>query len=381
MTEEVNVKKRVVVKLGTTTLTQPGGGLDLRFFDRISRVLTDLKNAGHEIILVSSGAIAVGRRRLYGYKNKKLYLSEKQAMAAIGQGILMHIYEKSFSEYNQVVAQVLLTREDLADRKRFINARNTLTELLKMGVVPIINENDTVSNEEVRFGDNDTLAALVGVLVDADHVILLSDVDGLYDKNPIEHPDAKKIDRVDAITDEIRSMAGGTGSNVGTGGMVTKIRAAEIATQAGVHLSIIEGKNPDQLYDMMQGESVGTLFVSHQDHLKSRTSWLVFGSKAKGKLVVDEGAAKALLFKGKSLLPSGILSCDGGFHAGDVVEIENEKGEIIGRGICHFNEHDVRTLRGHHSDDIPTLVEDPAFDVIVHRDNMVLREVEEDEEH
>lgn len=374
-------KKRIVVKVGTTTLTHPEGGLDLRFFDRLSRVLADLNHSGHEMILVSSGAIGVGRRRLLGYEHKKLFLSEKQAMAAIGQGILMHIYEKSFSEYNQVVAQVLLTREDLDDRKRFINARNTLTELLKMGVLPIINENDTVSSEEVRFGDNDTLAALVGVLVDADHVILMSDVDGLYDKNPAKYPDAKKIDRVDTITDEVRALAGGVGSTVGTGGMVTKIQAAEIATQAGVHLSIIHGKNPGQLYDMMEGEHVGTLFCSHQNHLKARTSWLVFGSKAKGSMVVDQGAAQALLYKGKSLLPSGILDCQGGFEAGDVVEIHQEDGQVIGRGISHFREADVLALRGRHSDEIPKIIQDPAFDVIIHRDNMVLKEVEQDERH
>lgn len=371
--------QRLVVKVGTTTLTHAGGGLDLRFFDRLSRVLADLKQAGHEVILVSSGAIAVGRRRFFGDRAKKLFLSEKQAMAAIGQGILMHVYEKSFSEYNQLVAQVLITREDLADRKRFINARNTLTELVKMGVIPIINENDTVSSEEVRFGDNDSLAALVGVLVDADHVILMSDVDGLYDKNPLKYPDAKKIDRVDAITDEIRAMAGGTGSSVGTGGMVTKIRAAEIATQAGVHLSIIHGKNPDQLYDMIEGDHVGTFFCSHQAHLRSRTSWLVFGSKAQGAILVDAGAAHALRHRGKSLLPSGILDCSGSFQAGDVVEIHSEKDGIIGRGISHYPARDVQILRGHHSEDIPKLVDDPAFDVIIHRDNMVLREAERDE--
>lgn len=364
--------ERMLVKVGTSTLTHASGKLNLKVIDRLARILVDIYNQGTEIILVSSGAIGVGIGRVSGLNHKKMSLSEKQAMAAVGQGVLLHIYEKSFAEYGQIVAQILLTRGDLDDRIRFINARNTLSELLKLNIIPIINENDTVSSEEIRFGDNDSLAALVAALIDVDHVVLLTDIDGLYTKNPHDHSDAEKVDVVHEINDAVRAMAGQTRSGFGTGGMVTKLQAAEITMGAGIPMTIADGADPSVLYDIVEGIQVGTLFQPKTQHLHSRTCWLVYGSKAKGSITLDDGAVEAVTKRGKSLLPSGIIDATGSFQAGDVVSLVSSSGKIIAKGISNFSMKDVLSIRGLHSDNIPEIIENAGFDVVVHRDNMGL---------
>ena len=365
----INKAKRIVVKIGTSSLTHKKGRINLRFIDKLSAVLTDLKNEGFEIILVTSGAIGVGKYRL-NLQDKHLSISEKQAMAAIGQGLLLHIYEKSFMEYGQLTAQLLLTREDIKIRKRFLNARNTILELLKLGVIPIVNENDSVANDEIKFGDNDTLAALVAVLCDADLTILLTDIDGLYTGNPHLDKNAKKIDVVEKITVDIEDMAGSALSNVGTGGMHTKIEAAKISTNAGIPMIIASGKNPNILYDMVAGQSVGTLFKATHRPIHARKSWILYGSEEEGVIYVDEGAKKALREHGTSLLPSGIINVSGEFERGAIVAVADIGGNVFAKGISNYSSMFINRIKGLKSNCIYNKYLDYNEEEIIHRDNL-----------
>lgn len=363
--------KKIVVKVGTSSLTHDNGCINLRFIDRLCATLTDLKNSGHDIILVTSGAIGVGKNRLQ-FSKTKLSINEKQAMAAIGQGILLHIYEKSFLEYGQISAQLLLTRDDLNDRKRFLTARNTIIELLRLGVVPIINENDSIATDEIKFGDNDTLASLVSVLTESDLTILLTDVDGLYEGNPQLCSCTKKIDVVYQINSDIYDMAGGSLSNVGTGGMKTKIDAASISTNAGIPLVIALGQKPEILYDIVEGKTVGTLFEAKPNILHARKSWILYGSKSDGKLVVDMGAENVLKNQGKSLLPSGILKIEGNFERGSMVEVMNENGKIFAKGITNYSSDMLEKMKGRKTADLAACFNFFNEDEVIHRDNLGL---------
>lgn len=369
--EQKKQVKRLVVKVGTSTLTHSGGKLNVRRIEQLASALVDIHNQEIECILVSSGAIGIGRSRL----NRKRYthsLSEKQALAAIGQGLLMHIYEKKFAEYGTMVAQILLVKDDMTNRTRFLNARNTVLELLRFGIIPIINENDTVSVDEIRFGDNDTLAALVGVLIDADMIILLTDIDGFYTDNPRENPDAKRLNIIEEITSDIEEMAGTAGSDVGTGGMKTKVEAAKIATSAGIPLVIASGDDPYVIHDILGGENVGTKFSALSSHLPSRKSWIVYGSSTSGFIVVDDGAVRALVERGKSLLPSGIVSTSGTFQKGDVVDITDREGKVIAKGITNYAAADVERIKGMHTSQLASVIDGGIYDEVVHRDNMGL---------
>lgn len=259
----LNEKTRIVVKIGSNTLTHETGSLDLRRMELLVRILSDFKNAGHEVVLVSSGAVAAGIARL-GLKRRPETMEEKQALSAVGQAELMQVYEKFFATYGHNVGQVLMTKDVVDNPERYNNARNTFKELLRLGVVPIINENDAISTEELRFGGNDTLSAYVALVSGAALLINMSDIDGLYDRDPKKNPEAKLIDRVEKITDEIKAYAGGAGSDRGTGGMITKIKAAEIVTQKGIPMLIVNGKNPEILYRISDGEHVGTYFAAQK---------------------------------------------------------------------------------------------------------------------
>ncbi len=362
-------KKRIVIKIGTSSLTHDNGSLNLRLIDKLAEVISDIQHQGHEVILVSSGAISVGRGRLK-ISGKKESISVKQALAAVGQGMLMHIYEKKFAEYGATAAQVLLVRDDMAVRKRFLNARNTILELLRFSVVPIINENDTVSVDEIRFGDNDSLAAMVAILVDADLVILLTDIDGFYTENPRKVAGAKKLDQIDVIDACIERMAGEAGSDVGTGGMRTKVEAAKIATASGIPLLITEGAEPAVLYDILDEQPVGTLFVAHGSHISARKSWLAYGAKSQGALMVDDGCKKALTERGKSLLPSGIVQVSGHFDKGDVIDIRDKTGHLLCKGITNYNSEDIGRIKGCQSREVSELIFGSLYHEVVHRDNM-----------
>ena len=363
--------KRIVVKVGTSSLTYANGKLNLPQIDLLARQLTDLYNQGKEVVLVSSGAIATGMGRL-GLEEKPKDIPQKQALAAVGQGVLLHIYEKMFAEYGQIVAQLLLTKADLDNHVRFLNARNTLLALLKMGIIPIINENDTVSIDEIRIGDNDTLAATVGVLIEADLVILLSDIQGLYESDPRKNPAAKMLEVVEKIDSSIESLAGAAGSNLGTGGMVTKIMAAKIANNAGIPLVIAHGAEENVLAKIVKGENVGTLFLANDVKPHLRKCWITFGCKINGSLIVDDGAKNALISNGKSLLSSGVKAVEGNFSKGAVVSICDENRREFARGMVNYSSKELELIKGAKSKEIIDLLGYKDYDEVIHRDNLGL---------
>ena len=358
--QELTKAKRIVIKVGTSTLNYDTGKLNISRIEHLVRELSDLANQGKEIILVSSGAVGAGLERMK--KNTRpASIPEKQAMAAVGQGILMHIYEKLFAEYDQIVAQVLLTKENSRQYSQYINSRNALMALLSMGVIPIINENDAVAVDELKIGDNDTLSATVATLVDADALIILSDIDGLYTANPSKDKNAKLLHEVPHITPEIENMAGGAGTSMGTGGMNTKIKAAKIAINSGCTMVIASG------------EELGTIFPAKETHLKQRKSWLAFGKQIAGDIIVDKGCEKAVL-SGSSLLAVGILAIAGEFKQGNTVRILSQSGREIARGSVNYSSQTLQKLKGLHSDEFKNILLDnsPIFDEAVHRDNMVI---------
>ena len=363
--------KRIVVKVGTSSLTYANGKLNLPQIDLLARQLTDLYNQGKEVVLVSSGAIATGMGRL-GLEEKPKDIPKKQALAAVGQGVLLHIYEKMFAEYGQIVAQLLLTKADLDNHVRFLNARNTLLALLKMGIIPIINENDTVSIDEIRIGDNDTLAATVGVLIEADLVILLSDIKGLYDSDPHKNPQAHLLEVVEKIDEQIENIAGTAGSNLGTGGMITKISAAKIANNAGIPMVIAHGAEENILAKIVKGENVGTLFLANDVKPHLRKCWITFGCKINGSLIVDDGAKNALISNGKSLLSSGIKAVEGNFSKGAVVSICDENRREFARGMVNYSSKELEIIKGAKSKEINDLLGYKDYDEVIHRDNLGL---------
>lgn len=369
--ERIKEARRIVVKVGTSTLTYPTGKLNFFRIEKLVREISDLKNQGKEILLVTSAAIGAGMDRM-GLKERPATIPEKQALAAVGQGILMHTYEKLFSEYGQVAAQVLLTRENSVKHKQYINCRNALLTLLTMGVIPVVNENDAVAVDELKIGDNDTLSAIVATLVDADLLVILSDIEGLYTANPQCDPAARLLTEIGKITPEIEAAAGGAGSKFGTGGMHTKIQAARIAVSSGVAMVIASGAREGVLREILAGGSVGTLFAAKEAHLKLKKSWLAFGARIAGDLHVDHGCETALRHEGSSLLAVGVTAIDGAFSAGDTVRILSEHGWEIARGMVNFNCRDLEQFIGKTTQEIKSLFGDEIADEVVHRDHMIL---------
>ena len=362
--------KRIVVKVGTSTLTHPSGGMNLHRMEHLVRELIDEANQGKDILLVSSGAIAAGMNTL-GLKERPANIPARQALAAIGQGALLHIYEKFFHEYGRTMAQILLTKENAARHHQYMNSRNALLALLGMNVIPVINENDAVAVDEIKIGDNDNLSAVVAALVDADALIILSDIDGVYTANPRTDASARLISEIPEITPEIERIAGGVGSAQGTGGMQTKIEAARIAQNAGVTMVIARGDEDGIIRSILCGEEIGTLFPAREAHLKTRKSWLAFGKRLTGEILVDEGCIAAMR-RGASLLAVGVTAVYGNFSAGETVRVLSPAGQEIARGIAAYNAADVMRLMGHRTTDFHELVADDAHEEIIHRDNMVL---------
>lgn len=370
--DDLRKAKRIVVKVGTSTITYSNGKRNFQQIDRLARELSDLQNQGKEMILVSSGAVAVGVDRL-GLDAKPATIPGKQAAAAVGQGVLMHTYEKFFADYGQIVAQVLLTRTEAIDRHRYTNSRNTFMELLKQGVIPIVNENDVVALDELKIGDNDNMSALVAGIIDADLVIILSDIDGLYTANPETHPDARLVDLVHEITPEIEASAGGAGSARGTGGMATKIQAAKAATSSGIQLVIASGTEKNAIPRILQGENIGTLFVSRENRLQFRKRWLAFGAKIHGSIVVDDGCAKAIRKAGGcSILPAGICTVIGEFQAGSTVSVVDQENHELARGLVHYASDELEQIKGYKSCDIENILGHKNFDEVIHRDDLVI---------
>ena len=369
--ENLNQAKRVVVKVGTSTLTHSTGKLNLWRIEKLVRELADLANQGKEMILVTSGAVGAGMD-LLGLKEKPKTIPEKQAAAAVGQGRLMHTYEKFFSEHGQVVAQVLLTREDSVKRTRYTNCRNTLLTLLKMGVIPIINENDAVAIDELKIGDNDTLSAMVASIVDADVLIILSDIEGVYTDNPQSNPEATLIEEIGDITPEIEALAGGAGTLRGTGGMHTKIQAGKIAVNSGVSMVIASGLRDGVLRDILSGAKVGTIFLSKENRLQVRKRWLAFGARTQGVITVDKGCEKAVLSGGSSVLAAGITGVQGDFEHGNTISVVTTEGREIARGIANYNGEEARKIMGCHTNGLAQILGSKPYDEVIHRDNMVL---------
>lgn len=370
---EVKMAKRVVVKVGTSTLTYENGRLNLDRIEKLVRQIADLANEGREMILVSSGAVGAGIAEI-GLAERPKTIPEKQACAAVGQGILMHIYRKIFGEYGYTVGQVLLTREDSVKRDRYANSRRTLLTLLEMSVIPIINENDAVVIDELKIGDNDTLAAMVATVVDADLLIILSDIDGMYDKNPATHLDAKLMPLVPAITPEIEAAAGGAGTAGGVGGMATKISAGKMVTSSGIPMVIAQGSADKILQRILAGEEegTGTLFAARKSRLHMRKRFLAFGARAKGSIVVDEGCEKALLGKGSSLLPAGVVSVEGEFKPGDTVKILSLQNREIARGIVNYDHEETEKIKGAPTHRLEEILGHKSYDEVIHRDHLVI---------
>lgn len=370
--EALKKAKRIVIKVGTSTITYANGKRNFSQIDRLAREISDLQNQGKEMILVTSGAVAVGVDRM-GLPGKPKTIPGKQAAAAVGQGVLMHTYEKFFADYGQIVAQVLITKTEAIDRHRYTNTRNTFMELMRQRVIPIVNENDVVALDELKIGDNDNMSALVAGIVDADLVIILSDVDGLYTANPQTHPDAVIVPEVAEITPEIEASAGGVGSARGTGGMATKIQAAKAATSSGIHLVIASGTEKNAITRVLQGEELGTLFVSRENRLQFRKRWLAFGAKIAGSIVVDDGCAEAIRKAGGcSILPAGVFTVQGEFLPGSTVSVIDKDAHELARGLVHYSSAELEQIKGCNSGEIANILGHKNFDEVIHRDDLVI---------
>lgn len=362
---------RIVVKVGSSSLNHPNGGISHVAIARFVAEIAELRKLGIEVVIVSSGAVAAGMGKL-GYKTRPGTISQKQAAAAVGQGYLIQRYYEELAHYGLIGAQVLLTRMDLADRERYANARNTLDALLQNGVVPIVNENDTVAVDELCFGDNDRLSALVAGLVDAQLLVIFSDVEGLYTDNPRVNPQAELLSVVQEITPEIENLAVGTGSEIGTGGMATKLKAAKMVTGFGIGMLILNGARPEDLNCYLQGDRVGTYFEPGKKRVPSRKRWLAWGGISGGTIVVDDGAKEAILCEGKSLLPKGVVKVEGSWERGHLVKVIDRKREEIARGIVSLSSAEVEQCKGLHSEAAATLLGEEKGCEVIHRDFLTI---------
>ena len=362
--------KRAVVKVGSNVLTNDNG-LNIKAIRSISGQIHRLIDQGIEVILVSSGAMASGIKKI-GLSKRPDAIPQRQAVAAVGQAGLMMEYEKAFERYRKKVAQILLTSDDLNHRERYLNARNTIHTLLSWKVVPIINENDTVGVEEIKFGDNDNLSAMITLLMDAQVLINLTDIDGLYTKDPRTFKDAELIPTVTAINKRIEQVANDIPGALGTGGMLSKIKAAKKVTAAGIPMIIARGEKANILMRLFSGEAHGTVFEPKKKKMASRKCWIAFSSKPKGVITLDKGAVKAILKKGKSLLPSGIVHVDGEFPIGAPVQFKGESDEILGTGLVNYSAKDIREIMGLRSGMIKKRLGYKPFDEVIHRDNLAI---------
>ena len=363
--------RRVVVKVGSAVLTGDDG-LNLPVMENLASEISFLRSSGKEVILVSSGAVAAGRKRLGLETHRKLGLKEKQGAAAIGQSRLMRFYEDIFERQGYKVAQVLLTHDDLSNRNRYLNVRNTILTLLEWEIIPIINENDTVSVEELRFGDNDTLGAMITNLIEAELFICLTDVDGLYTGNPHSDPEAKPVYTIAKVDRKVEAMAGYVVGALGTGGMQSKIQAARMVSMRGGSSFIGSGRRPYILQHLFAGEAVGTFFLPQAEKLQSRKHWIAYVLRPKGYLVLDQGACKAIVKGGKSLLPSGILEVRGNFGIGSPVQCLDETGGAIATGLSNYSSTDLAKIKGLKTGQIEEVLGFKDSDEVIHRDNLVV---------
>lgn len=363
--------KRWVIKIGSALLTNDGAGLDRKAIDSWVEQIADLMARGNEVILVSSGAIAEGVARL-GLKTRPESIHELQAAAAVGQMGLIQAYESSFMRFERHTAQILLDHDDMANRQRYLNARGVLQTLLSLGVVPVVNENDTVVTDEIRFGDNDSLAALVANLVDADMLVILTDKDGLFNANPDTNPDAKLISEAMANDSDLDALASGSAGTLGRGGMVTKLQAARLAARSGCNTVIAGGRNQNILQQVAAGDSVGTLLQASQKPIAARKQWLAGQLQIKGKLVLDQGAVNVLTKQGSSLLAVGVSAVDGTFTRGELVSCVDAEGNEIARGLVNYSSDEADLIKGRSTESISEILGYREDDELIHRDNLVV---------
>lgn len=363
--------KTIVVKLGTSVLTSGTAKLDRAHMVEIARQCAVLHNQGHRIVVVTSGAVTAGKEHL-NMPDITLTVANKQMLAAVGQGQLVREWENLFKIYGLHVGQMLLTRADLDDQLRFINARDTLSMLLHHRIIPLINENDAVATREIKVGDNDNLSALVGLLADADQLLLLTDQVGLFTADPRSNPDAKLIPEISEITEDIHALAGDSVGGLGTGGMATKIESAVVAHRAGIEVVIASGHKKNVILDAAKNKPVGTRFSSEYNRLEMRKNWIFAGSKVAGKIIIDAGAEEALISGGASLLPTGVINTRGNFLRGYVVSVCNKAGDELARGIVRYKSVDIKRIKGLHSEQIEELLGFEHGTVVIHRDDLVL---------
>jgi glutamate 5-kinase len=362
--------KQAVIKVGSNVLTEKSG-LNLRAIRSISRQICNLIETGIQVILISSGAMAAGIRKM-GLASRPEQIPKRQAVAAVGQAGLIMEYENAFERYGNKVAQILLTSDDFTNRKRYLNARNTIYTLLSWDVLPIVNENDTIAVEEINVGDNDNLAAMIALLMNADILINLTDIDGLYTKDPRTSSDACLMPVIAKIGKDVEQFASSIPGALGRGGMLGKIKAARKVTAAGIPMIIANGKKSDILLSIFKGEMCGTYFVPKKEKLASRKRWIGYSLKPEGMLHIDDGAADALVNNGKSLLPSGIIGVEGKFEVGAPVEFGRLSGQPLGNGLVNYNSADIRKIMGLKSHQIKTLLGNKPYDYVIHRDNLVI---------
>ena len=362
--------KKIVIKIGSAVLTGTDG-LDLHLIEQLVDEIVELTRKGYHVVIVTSGAIASGKHRM-GISGPLKSMPQKQAAAAIGQGRLMRVYSNAFGKHSLYVAQILLTMSDLTDRKRFLNVRNTLSTLMEWGVIAIINENDSVAVDEIKFGDNDHLAAMIANITEAHLLINLTSTDGLYDKNPARSKKAKVIPLVEDITDEIEAAATADTSSVGMGGMKSKVMAARKVTAFGIPYIIVPGKEKGILQAVMAGKDKGTLFLPKSEHLTSRKCWIAFTLRSRGKLIIDEGASAAICEHGKSLLPSGIIGVEGNFDVGDPVTCVDQNGAQRAKGLVNYGSQEIQKIMGLKSSKIEQVLGRKDYDEVIHRDNMAV---------
>lgn len=360
-----------MVKLGTSVLTGGTLALDRAHMVELVRQCAELKKQGHRVVMVSSGAIAAGREHL-GYPALPHAISSKQLLAAVGQSQLIQAWESLFALYGIKIGQMLLTRADLEDRERFLNARDTINALIEHGIIPVVNENDAVATNEIKVGDNDNLSALVGILCSADKLLLLTDQKGLFTADPRKDPKAELIKEVKTIDDTLRKIAGGSGTTLGTGGMATKLQAADIARRAGIEVIIAAGRAPNVIFDSLSDTPQGTRFLALEEALENRKRWILAGPAASGDVYIDQGAVNALLAKGSSLLAKGVIKVQGQFARGEVVCVKDQQQHVIARGISAYSSGDLARIAGQHSTMIIDILGYDYGAEVIHRDNMVV---------
>jgi glutamate 5-kinase len=361
----------MVVKVGSQVMVDAGGRIDRSFFDEFARTVAGLYRQGRKVVVVSSGAIVNGRLQLPGLR-KTLTMPEKQAIAALGQPILMQHYQRAFRKYKLLVGQVLLTHEDFAVRTRYLNSKNTLEQMQKLGIVPVINENDTVAVEEIRFGENDRLAALVAVMLKADLLVMLSVVPGVCREDPLKNPSAEVIPVISRLDRKLYEYAGEGRSQTGSGGIKSKLDAASVAGAAGIPAFIGSGRDPEVLRRLLEGKIMGSLVLPGGRKLKGIKHWLLFAGRGRGELKIDRGAVRALVERNKSLLPSGLLEVRGKFLAGELVSVVDEQGREVARGLVNYGSQDLKRIAGHKTGEIAGLLGVKDYDEVIHRDNLVL---------